>query len=156
MPGSWAGWFGFIHPVTVGIAVHRAAACVEDLTQLRQLWQQRPQADEAIDEGVSVALLIHLLISFWAKAEHSGAAVLEALQQLLWICGIADHHVITQLTKSDASLLSRCGQGQAQLRSSWLQPSRQGLTHIATTNNRQFHDWCEQCDDLKDVSFFSR
>lgn len=151
MAGAWAGRCGLIHPIAVGIAIDRAAARVEDLTQLRQLWQQQPQAVEAVDEGVPVALFIHLLIPFWTKAEHCGATVLKALQQLLWIRGIADHDLISQGTQCALTLLPCRGQGQAQLRSLRLQPSRQGLTHIATTNDRESHHWREQFDDLKDV-----
>ena len=156
MAGARGCGCGLIHPIAVGIAIHRAAACVEDLTQLRQLWQQRPQAEEAVDEGVPVALFIHLLIPIWTKAKHCGETVLQALQQLLWIRGIADHDLISQRTQCALPLLPCRGQGQAQLRSSRLQPSRQGLTHIATTNDRQFHHWRERCDDLKDACLLSR
>ena len=68
----------------------------------------------------------------------------------------ADHDLISQRIQGALPLLPCRGQGQAQLRSSRLQPSRQGLTHIATTNDRQSHHWRERCDDPKDFCWLSR
>ena len=136
------GRFGrrlLIHPTTVCIAVHRTTAGVEDLTQIRQLWQQRLEAGEAVDEGVAVAVGIHLAISFGSEAEHGAAGLLQCLPKLVWIGGVAHTNPIGESGEFRLPFAAGGGQRQVQLRTPWLEPLSEGLAHITAANDGQSH-----------------
>ena len=139
MAAAWRGWRLLIHPVPRGIAVHRATARVDDLPQFRQLWQQRRQAMEAVDEGVAVAVGIHLAISLRPEAEHGAAALPQGVPQLHGVCGVAQLHPIGQGAELLQPFAAGGGQRQLQLGASWLQPLRQSESHVAAANDRQVH-----------------
>ena len=94
---------------------------------------------EAVDEGVAVAVGIHLAISLWPEAEHGIAALPQGVPQLHGVCGVAQLHPIGQ----GAELLkpfAACGsQRQLQLGASRLQPLRQSEPHVAAANDCQVH-----------------
>ena len=94
---------------------------------------------EAVDEGVAVAVGIHLAISLWSEAEHGIGALLQGVQQLRGVCGVAQFHPIGEGAELLQPFAAGGGQRQLQLGASWLQPLRQSEPHVAAANDRQVH-----------------
>ena len=86
----------FIHPPACGIAIHRATAGVNDLTQLGQLRQQPLEGGEGFDVRGAVGVGIHLTRTGGRLAKDRHLGVGKGHQQCLGIAGLEQHRPVRQ------------------------------------------------------------
>ena len=141
----------FIDPAVIGVAIHRAAARVEDLLEFGQAWQQRLQANQAVNEGAPIAIRIDLTIPFWPQAEHSDAASLKCGHQLVGVSGIAEERAVGKLLQRAEPFLPGRGQSQGAVLPSRLQVLRQCCAQISASDDRQCHGLASRSNDPREL-----